>query len=47
MERARGAGYNLISGIQQSLVNKNIATLAVQGYSFKHSEDRMNAKGHM
>lgn len=45
MERARGAGYGLISRIQQSIVNKNAATFAVQGCSFKHNEGRMNAKG--
>lgn len=37
VEGARGAGYYLISRLQQSIVNKNIATLAVQGYSFEHS----------
>lgn len=47
MERARGAGYSLISRIQQSIVNKNTATFAAQGYSFKHKEGRTNAKGHV
>lgn len=47
MEGAKGAAYNLISRLQQSIVNKNIATLTIQGYSFERSEDRMSAKGHI
>lgn len=47
MEGTRGAGHDILTRLQQSVVTKNTATLPVQGYSLEQSKGRMSAKGHL